>query len=498
MRPRQKPRAILAGLLGVLGFACGGSDNGGVEPPPAATNIAINGGHNQSAAPGASVPLPPSVKVTDASTNPVADVQVTFAVASGGGSLTNATQRTNADGIATVGSWTLGPTPGANTLTATSAGLTGSPVTFMASAIQTPAVSFETLVTGFDHTCGLTAGGNAYCWGWNEFGQVGDGTTTDRTSPMLVSGDLRFQTLSAAGAHTCGVASDGVSYCWGRNADGELGDGSTMQRTSPTLVSGGLTFQSLVGGFFHTCGVTPAGAAYCWGRNLNGQLGDGTSDQRLSPTAVSGTLTFQSLAGGGYHTCGVVGDGAAHCWGNSFYGQMGNGEFAFNTFSPVPVGGGLTFRSLSAGSAHNCGLTADDLVYCWGFNSNGQVGDGSTDDRSLPVEIGSGLNLQSVALGNGQSCGVTTQAIAYCWGWNATGQVGDGTTTDRLGPVKVSGELAFRSLSTGAGNHSCGVTSNLISYCWGDNAKGAVGDATTIHRLTPVRVAEVAADELQS
>jgi alpha-tubulin suppressor-like RCC1 family protein len=490
MGPPQQARAVLAYLLALFGIACGGSGDGGVEPPPAAANIAMNGGHDQSAAPGASVALPPSVKVTDASTNPVADVQVAFAVASGGGSITGATQRTNASGIATVGSWTLGSTPGPNTLTATAVGLTGSPVTFTATATATSGeVSFQSLVAGFDHTCGLTAGGSAYCWGWNQFGQVGDGTTTDRLNPVLVSGSLNFETLSAAGAHTCGVAVGGVTYCWGRNTDGELGDGTTAQRLSPTPITGGPTFQGLVGGYFHSCGVTPAGAAYCWGRNLNGQLGDGTSTQRLTPTAITGTLTFQSLAGGGYHTCGLTRDATAHCWGHSFYGQMGNGVFTFNTPSPVAVEGGLTFQGLSAGGAHNCGLTTDHLTYCWGYNSNGQVGDGMVfNDVLSPVPVESDLEFQSLALGNGHSCGITADAHAYCWGYNTSGQVGDGTSTQRLTPVAVAGELTFQSLTAGAGNHTCGLTSSLVAYCWGDNTKGALGDGTTTHRLTPVPV----------
>jgi alpha-tubulin suppressor-like RCC1 family protein len=141
---------------------------------------------------------------------------------------------------------------------------------------------------GGGHTCGVTTSDVAYCWGWNLLGQLGDGTTADGTTPGLVSGGLTFAAVSAGTGigHTCGVTTSGVAYCWGYNVYGQLGDGTTADRTTPVLVSGGLTFAAVDAGVQRTCGVTTSGVAYCWGRNLHGALGDGTQIDRLVPVPV--------------------------------------------------------------------------------------------------------------------------------------------------------------------------------------------------------------------
>ena len=169
---------------------------------------------------------------------------------------------------------------------------------------------------GSIHSCGLTVTGNAYCWGFNDFGQLGDGSTTGSLTPVLVSGGIRFSSISTRGGHTCGVTSVGDVYCWGENFRGQLGDGTTINRLTPVLVSGGLSFASVSTAFSETCGVTTGGDAYCWGENFFGQLGDGTTINRLTPVPVAGGLTFASLSTGG-QTCGVTAAGDAYCWGDN-------------------------------------------------------------------------------------------------------------------------------------------------------------------------------------
>ena len=312
-------------------------------------------------------------------------------------------------------------------------------------------LSFASLSAAGAHTCGLTPEGDAYCWGSNVSGQLGT-TTSDLCGfsslacsqpPLIVSGGLTFASLSG----TCGLTIGGDAYCWGGNVHGKLGDGTTTDRLSPVLVSGGLSFGSLDAGSGHTCGVTTGGDAYCWGRNNNGQLGTTTSDfcgetpvdcSRI-PVLVSRPLSFASVSAGGSHTCAITPIGDAYCWGSNGNGQLGSGTTG-DRLDPVLVFGGLSFTSLSAGLRHTCGVTSGGDAHCWGGNHNGQVGDGTRTDRLSPVPVSGGLSFASLSAAGAHTCGLTPEGDAYCWGLGFQGQLGNNTAGGRSSmPVSVLG-----------------------------------------------------------
>jgi alpha-tubulin suppressor-like RCC1 family protein len=194
---------------------------------------------------------------------------------------------------------------------------------------------FQSISAGAGHTCGLTADGTAYCWGVNYKGQLGDGTMGGRrNSPAAVAGGLVFTYISAGAEHTCGLTTDGVAYCWGDNNNGRLGDGTTTSRPRPVAVARGLVFRAIAGNE-HTCGLTRDGAAYCWGPNTFGRLGDGSTNSRLSPVAVSRGLVFKAISVGEYRSCALTTDGAAYCWG--VRGQLGNGLTTTDGRTPAAV-----------------------------------------------------------------------------------------------------------------------------------------------------------------
>src|SRR5438034_7907122 len=163
---------------------------------------------------------------------------------------------------------------------------------------QPAPLAFAAVSTGFEHTCGLAAAGALYCWGANSFGKLGDGTMSDRSSPVRVMGGVNFAAVSAGGHHTCAVTGAGTAYCWGFNNEGQLGDGTTSNRSSPVPVAGALKFAAVSAGAYHTCAVTAAGAADCWGWNSSGQLGDGTTTQHLDrkSTRLNSSHTVISYA----------------------------------------------------------------------------------------------------------------------------------------------------------------------------------------------------------
>jgi len=201
------------------------------------------------------------------------------------------------------------------------------------------------------------------------------------------------------------------------------------------------------------------------------------------------TPVFRQISAGGSHSCGVTPENKAYCWGFNSTGQLGDGTL-IDRLHPVPVLGGLAFRNVSAGHDYTCGLTTQGLGYCWGANSEGQLGDGTTTWTLTPVAVAGGQRFLQLDVGGRLVCARRDpDGRAYCWGNNTFGQVGDGTTvTRRLLPVAVAGGRVFSLLSSG-GTHACGVTPLNQIYCWGDNREGQIGDGTLTQRRVPTRVA---------
>lgn len=373
-------------------------------------------------------------------------------------------------------------------------------------ATTAAALAFRQTSAGWDHTCGVTTDDRIYCWGENSAGQLGDGTTTNRLRPVRVTGGFRWREVTAGFQLTCGVTVDDRAYCWGI---GWLGDGSEFRtQITPVAVAGGLSFRHISNDPHsdHTCGITTDERAYCWGLNQVGQLGTGTIDPiaSLSPVAVTGGRHFREVSVGPTHTCAVDPIGRIWCWGFNINGELGDGTTtpsgcvfdALPCTSPVPVrvhGNGLVFRQVSAGgtsadAGFTCGVTADNLAYCWGDDEFGQLGDDGTHNFTVPHPVAGGHHFRQISAGSLHACAVTPQNRAYCWGRNTFGALGDGTDAFRQRhPVPVVGGLQFSSVSAG-NQYTCAVTPSGAAYCWGDNGVGQLGIRVTGTRRTPVAV----------
>jgi alpha-tubulin suppressor-like RCC1 family protein len=345
------------------------------------------------------------------------------------------------------------------------------------------ALAFRQVSAGSDYTCGVTTDDRAYCWGSNFFGQLGDGTSENtRLTPVPVAGGLLFRRVDAGSEHTCGVTIENLAYCWGFGGGG-LGNGTLPGSPMPVAVAGGRRFRQVSAGSDYTCGVTTGDRAFCWGRNHFGQLGDGSQTTRLTPVRVAGGLAFHQVSTAFVHTCAVTPSNVAYCWG----APTGARQLQL---TPVAVAGGPRFRQVSAAERHTCGLTPADLAFCWGQNSEGQLGDNTRTDRPAPVHVHAhGRLFRQVSAGFQFTCGVTLDNLAYCWGRNFEGQIGSGTTLFRHRlPTAVAGGLHFRQVTAGT-NHTCGVTTDNRAYCWGENLEGGLGDGTTTNHRTPIAVA---------
>ena len=364
-----------------------------------------------------------------------------------------------------------------------------------------PTVSAMAIGVGLIHSCALTGSG-VKCWGFNGHSELGDGTTHDHWTPVDVSGLTGGLKAIAVGLrHGCALTSSGAVKCWGYNYYGQLGDGSNIDRSEPVDVSGLSAGATAIAAAFHTCALTDAGAVKCWGLNDVGQLGDGTTIERWTPVAVSGLAGgVTAVAAGITHSCALTHAGGVKCWGDNHYGQLGDGTTR-NRLTPVGVSGlnsGAT--AIAVGSTHSCAITHAGGVKCWGYNAGGQLGDGTNVSRRQPVAV-SGLSqgVRAIAAdsaregepGAGHTCALTRAGGVKCWGYNYDGQLGDGTTIPRRRPVAVSGlSRGVTAISVG-GRHSCALTGAGTVKCWGYNGYGQLGDGTpglSVNRLRPVYV----------
>jgi alpha-tubulin suppressor-like RCC1 family protein len=313
------------------------------------------------------------------------------------------------------------------------------------------ALTFHEITVGFLHTCGIedvggAASGPAYCWGYNFYGQLGNGSTELGEEPLAVSGSHTFRQISASGRTTCGIkdvgAAAGPAYCWGANGSGQLGDGTqAIDRTEPVPVSGGLNFRRVVTGPWSTCALTQQDEAYCWGNNSEGQLGIGTvGGFSLVPAAVSGGRRFESVATEAWRTCGLtsaadpVGPGTILCWGDALAGGP--------SVPTVLDLGGITDLPFTSLSDSFCAIGASGQAYCWGDNSFGQIGNGTsgTEWNSIPAPVEAPQFFTSIGGKGVHNCGIGVDGFAYCWGWNNGGELGDGTRTFSDVPVKVANQ----------------------------------------------------------
>lgn len=359
----------------------------------------------------------------------------------------------------------------------------------------------EAIALGTRFSCGITTTGGAYCWGMNREGELGNGATIPTAIPTRIAAQGPFMAVSASESSACALDASGVADCWGAIPDGAP---TQTDRAEPVTVQSDVRFTSITVGASFACALDGSGLAYCWGANQAGQLGVGDTASRSSPTPVAGGIRFTQISAGFAHVCGATSGGTLYCWGDNISGQVGDTlRHSRTVMSPFAVPTSVPMRTVSAGSVYTCAVATSGLGYCWGGNTGGQLGDGTTQFRRTPQPIAGGLHFQSISVGRGNSelqhtCGFTTTGAAYCWGANAYGETGGPPETACIGassaavcntlPVAVRHLSAVVAIDAGFA-HSCAITRAGAMMCWGDNADGQLGNLSHEQPTAPVAVA---------
>jgi prepilin-type N-terminal cleavage/methylation domain-containing protein len=419
---------------------------------------------------------------------------------------------------------TIAPTVSGGTATSFSyAGTLPTGVTFdAATGVFTGPSAWNTeatqVVSSMSHSCALLSNGTVKCWGANWDGQLGDGSTTERSTPVTVAGIAGAVAIDTSHSHTCVVLSDGTAKCWGANWNGELGNGTTTASLVPVSVSGLSGATAITVGSTYSCALLSNGTVKCWGVNWNGQLGDGTTDASSTPVTVSGISNAVAVKTGLSHTCALLSDGTVKCWGYNGDNQLGDGNRWIDSPTPVTVLGVSGATSISAGDSHNCAVLSNGTAKCWGANQNAELGNGlvsitgcdfgwgidpwtaeqdcadwggtygsfmvdDTSPHDTTVSPAGLSGVVSIDAGPTNTCAALSNGTVKCWGANPFGQLGVASSGPIATPVTVSGVSGATTLAMGM-DHICALLSDGTVECWGVNWNGQLGTGGVLDAIT--------------
>jgi alpha-tubulin suppressor-like RCC1 family protein len=374
---------------------------------------------------------------------------------------------------------------------------------------------FAYVVASDSHSCARTTEGALYCWGNNQYGQLGTGDTEPRDRPTRIGADLFGNEVagiyvpsgsggsSTRTAFTCARLTDGSLWCWGANEYGQLGTGDSASRSlphnvAPDRLNNDVHAASLGSGF--TCVRQNDNSIFCWGANESGQLGTGDYERRLLPEQVDpeglGT-DVRYLATGASHACARKTDGTIWCWGSNQFGQLGTGDMQ-PRLTPFEIGREQfesTADVIAAGGLHTCATRTDAELFCWGANQYGQLGAGHTGSQTVPNPVdleGLAGGVPLVSVGGQHTCAAKADGSLWCWGNNLAGQLGNGRTDNSSEPVQVDPAVMDGAISViyAGGMHTCARNVDGSVWCWGDNQFGQLGIGHGAQSAIPEQVSD--------
>ena len=340
--------------------------------------------------------------------------------------------------------------------------------------------------------------GTLWAWGSNTFfgvlarGQLGDGTTVNKSSPVTTAGGgINWKQVagSTGGYHTAAIKTDGTLWTCGYNINGQLGDNTTVSKSSPaTTVAGGTNWKQVACGYRHTAAIKTDGTLWTWGLNAYGQLGDNTTVSKLSPvTTVAGGTNWKQVTCGQGMTAAIKTDGTLWTCGYNKFGQLGDNTTVSKSSPNTTIAGGTNWKQITCGHQYSiAAIKTDGTLWTWGYNFYGQLGDNTTVDKSSPVQVsGGGTNWKQVSCGNFHTAAIKTDGTLWIWGYDGYGQLGDNTTVAKSSPITtVAGGTNWKQVA--CGNQTAAIKTDGTLWTWGQDTYGQLGDNTVVPKSSPI------------
>jgi alpha-tubulin suppressor-like RCC1 family protein len=341
--------------------------------------------------------------------------------------------------------------------------------------LQSNSIRYDLVEAGASSSFYLDEYDGLWAWGWNGWGQLGDGTTTDKLTPVKVLENVA--SISAGVYHNLAIKTDGSLWAWGANYFGQLGDGTLVGQTSPIKVMENVVFANA--GWDTSFIIKTDGSLWAWGRNAAGQLGDGTTINKSSPVKIMDDVVLVESALGGSHTLAIKSDSSLWAWGNNYYGQLGDGT-TIDKFTPTKITDSVI--RVAVGQSHALAIKSDSSLWAWGWNGYGQLGDGTDIAKTSPVKIMD--NVANISASD-HSLAIKNDGTLWAWGRNVYGTIGDGSKLNRLLPVEILANTLF---VTAGWSHTIALQNDGTLWGWGSNSNGQLGNNSTIDSLLPMEI----------
>lgn len=358
---------------------------------------------------------------------------------------------------------------------------------FLFTSLSSSGQCWTTMSAGNSDAFAIKPDGTLWSWGNNIYNQLGYSTISNTYSPNRIGTDTNWKSVYASHYFTLAIKTDGTLWSWGYNFYGQLGDGTNVNKLVPLQI-GTSTWFTVATRFNHNLGIKTDGTLWAWGSNSGGQLGNGTTVNTNVPIQIGTAANWKTISVGIGYSLAIKADNTLWAWGDNYYGQLGDGTFVTKTV-PTQIGTDANWKSVATGgdtNTHTLAIKIDGTLWAWGINTYGQLGDGTTINKTTPIQVGGDTNWKSVTVGDYHSIAIKTDGTLWGWGYNAQGQAGQGISYGmRFSPSVINGSSTNnQSIVSGSSNNLVLKTDGSL-YGWGYNSNGEVGDGTIIQRYFP-------------